>query len=215
MIRAAAPSCTGPSALRAGGWLLSARWGGAVLTGGAGPESTPTHRRRPQAHVYQQGGRDAPSNRQRRGGCGAGSGPGGSASCLPRESGAGVTEGSGAVVPAAGALGAQECCLHGDQQPPHPQGYPAGLRGRDGVARWLPTCGPLPTFSGSPLRVLPTETPPAPIPPATPLWSLCQAPRRTLPLPSHSGCMPGPPLPLWILWAKDHHHRGLHPLASP
>lgn len=200
--------------------MQTVRRGGAVFTGGAGPGSAPTHRRRRQAHVYRQGGRDAPSNRQRRGGRRAGSGPGGSANCLPREiRGGGHRGGRGCGLGSrsSGSLGALSAR---GPAAPQPRGYPAGLWGRDGVTTWVPTCGPLPTFSGSPVRVLPTEpslpeTPPAPTPPAAHLWSLCQAPRRTLPLPSHSSCMPGPSSPLWTLWAKDHHHRGLHPLASP
>lgn len=137
--------------------MQTVRRGGAVFTGGAGPGSAPTHRRRRQAHVYRQGGRDAPSNRQRRGGRRAGSGPGGSANCLPREIRGGGHRGErgcGLGSRSSGSLGALSAR---GPAAPQPRGYPAGLWGRDGVTTWVPTCGPLPTFSGSPVRVLPTE----------------------------------------------------------
>ena len=119
--------------------------------------SAPTHRRRPQAHVYWQGGTDAPSNRQRRGGRGAGSGPGGSASCLPQETRGGGHRGERGCGPGSWSSGSSGALSARGPAAPHPRGYPAGLWGRDGVARWLPTCGPLPTFRGSPVWVLPTE----------------------------------------------------------
>ena len=119
-------------------WGMPA-WEACPLTGGG-----------PQAHVYLQSDRDAPSN-------GRAQGLEVAPAAHPEKSGEGATEGSGAVVPqpGPGELGGTACTGTGSSHVP----WAALLGSGAGTlsATWLPPCGLLPTFSGSPGRVLPTE----------------------------------------------------------
>ena len=89
----------------------------------------------------------------------------------PKKPGAGVTEGSGAVVPAAGALGARGRCLHGDQQPPIPGatllGSGAGTVSPGGSPRVVRSPRSGAPQCGSSLLNPPCRDPADPTPPTT------------------------------------------------
>lgn len=138
-----------PRLCRLGAGCRRRAQGGAVLTGGCPPGK--------RAHSQEEAPRptfickvtETPLQMG-----GAGSGPGGGASCSPREIRGGGHRGERGCGPAARARGARGHCLHGDWQLPRPRGCSSGLWGRDAVShvappvwsaphvQWLPGAGP-------------------------------------------------------------------------